>query len=139
MFVDRLTMPSRSKRTLLAALALPVLAFALLLSSHALQRCVGDGVVRADCCCSMGAPASPGSQAGIGERCCCDSVVVGPTTTTSAETPKAAPDPRPVLVAVLGADPQESEAFVDVSNARGERSSRPPNVPLFVLKRSFLI
>jgi hypothetical protein len=139
MIADRLTMLVRRKRTLFAAVALPVLAFALLLSSHALQRCAGDGVARTACCCPSTAPGAPSPDARIADRCCCDSVVAGPTSTSNALASEVAPQPRPTLVAVLGDQQVEDRGFIFAAVERQERAARPPGVPLFILKRSFLI
>ena len=139
MIVDRLTMLDRRKRTFFAAVALPVLAFALLLSSHALQRCAGDGIARTACCCPSTAPGAPSSEARIGDGCCCDSVVAGPTSTSNALASEAAPQSRPTLVAILGDQQVADRGFTFAALERQDRPARPPGVPLFVLKRSFLI
>ena len=44
-------MSSRRKRTLSAALLLPVVLFSLVWTSFALWRCQSDGIARASCCC----------------------------------------------------------------------------------------
>ena len=136
MIADRLTMLDRRKRTFFAAVALPVLAFALLLSSHALQLCAGDGVARTACCCPSATPAAPSPQARIGDRCCCDTVVAGPTTTSSELASEAAPEARPTLVAILGDQQVEDQGSFFAAIERRDRPARPADVPLFVLKRS---
>jgi len=133
------SMLRRSSHRLFAALALPVLAAALLLSSSALQRCVGDGIARVACCCNEQASSTPSPNAHVGERCCCDAVVAGPAIATRLEGIKAGPDARPLLAALPGEVPRDNAISAFIWAAERERSPRPPAVPLFLLKRVFLI
>lgn len=127
------------KRPRLAIAALPVLALALLVSSRSLLRCDSDGIARAECCCATTQDGRAAPDTRLHQGCCCDAVRVGPALTTSALAAKAAPDARPILVAILGAEPPEVDRSHPAFAPRSERSSRPPGVPLFVLKRAFLI
>jgi hypothetical protein len=131
-------MATRGTRYRLSVAALPLLALALFLPARALFRCASDQVARAACCCGrhdVGGVSSSG--AGVGERCCCDSVAVGAVSPAQFSAVRTAPA-LPPLYAALGAS-VVSVAPRDAVVILGVPRTLHSKVPLFVLKRSLLI
>jgi hypothetical protein len=131
---------TRANLSRLSLAVAPVLILGLFLSSRALLKCDADGVARAACCCAVdthGGDRSPGAH--VSERCCCDTMVVGPVASTSAVAVRAATSPTSwsPFAAVLSV--QEPAPSIYLSRVEVTRSAWPPNVSLFVLKSALLI
>jgi hypothetical protein len=128
----------RDKASWLPLAAVALLAVALFVPARALLRCAGDGVARETCCCAERAGGASQANASIGQSCYCDTVTVGPTTKSDVVAPRVFdfhPAP-PATIAVLSTESSPPPTLISDLAAR---PVRPPGVPVFVLKRAFLI
>jgi hypothetical protein len=135
----------RRARWIGAALLAPLLALAVLATSHVALRCSLTGVIMSASSCPLGADEESGKQpvgqASIAAPGCCERVIVTIGKVPATASGRAPECPIPSATSAVAPFPSVVDVFAQQWHGRVLRAAQPLGIdaPPFLLKHSFLI